>query len=262
MTHPSVSGVSSGARSPRGTCRSAVARWLVAGALLAVCPGHALALDGGKPLVQLVQDHWTTAQGLPQDSVQAILQTRDGYVWLATQEGLVRFDGIRFAVFDRQNTPAIAHNNIQSLCETRDGALWVGTNRGLVRYAQGQFRGFLKADGLANENVQVLVETRDGSLLIGTWGGGLLRYRDGQFAAFPSPGVTLANGFVQAIHQAADGRSGLAPTVGCSGCAAVASSWWVPRIIPAPACTPSRRRQTVRSGSAPRTACGVCRATR
>jgi ligand-binding sensor domain-containing protein len=56
---------------------------------------------------------------LPQNTVFAIAQTRDGYVWLATQEGLVRFDGIRFTVFDKRNTPQIKENNIQALCEDR-----------------------------------------------------------------------------------------------------------------------------------------------
>ena len=106
--------------------------------LLAAAPGRRSALDPPDPSSQLVQERWSTAQGLPQDSVQAILQTRDGYLWIGTQEGLVRFDGRQFTVFDRQNTPALAHNNIQALCETRDGTLWIGTNRGLVRYAGGQ----------------------------------------------------------------------------------------------------------------------------
>ena len=108
-----------------------------------------LASTGGRPTVCRARSRTSrcfsscrsagrTAQGLPQDTVQAILQTRDGYIWLGTQEGLVRFDGLHFTVFDRQNTPALAHNNIQALCEMRDGALWIGTNRGLVRYASGR----------------------------------------------------------------------------------------------------------------------------
>jgi ligand-binding sensor domain-containing protein len=75
--------------------------------------------DQTKPLSQYIHDVWQTDQGLPQNTVFAIAQTRDGYVWLATQEGLVRFDGIRFTVFDKRNTPQIKENNIQALCEDR-----------------------------------------------------------------------------------------------------------------------------------------------
>ena len=102
---------------------------LIAATIL-VAGRPAFALDPARPLAQLVQERWSVAQGLPQDSVQAVLQSRDGYLWIGTQEGLVRFDGRQFTVFDRQNTPAFAHNNVQALCETRDGALWIGLNRG------------------------------------------------------------------------------------------------------------------------------------
>jgi PAS domain S-box-containing protein len=174
------------------------------GLLWAAMSASALALDPTRPVVQLVQERWSTAQGLPQDSVQTILQTRDGYVWLGTQEGLVRFDGLHFTVFDRRNTPAIAHNNIQTLYETRDGVLWIGTNRGLVRYAGGQFRGYLKADGLVNENVQTLAEGRDGSLWMGTTGSGLIRFHNGTFQTW-SERDGLPSAFILAIQEAPDG---------------------------------------------------------
>ncbi|MFH4259108.1 two-component regulator propeller domain-containing protein, partial [Acinetobacter baumannii] len=69
---------------------------------------------------------------MPQNTVRAILQTRDGYLWLATDEGLARFDGLRFTIFDKQNTAAIASNTIQVLYEDARGDLWIGTDRGLV----------------------------------------------------------------------------------------------------------------------------------
>jgi PAS domain S-box-containing protein len=205
MTRSGGSDVSLAAGGRRMLPASTVARGLSTCLLWALVVRPAMALDPGKPIVHLVQEHWTTAQGLPQDSVQAVLQTRDGYLWLGTQEGLVRFDGIHFAIFDKQNTPAFAHNNVQTLCETRDGTLWIGTNRGLVRYAQGRFQGYLKADGLASENIQVLSEARDGGLWIGAFGSGLTRYRAGRFETFSPRGGGLTNGFVQAIHETPDG---------------------------------------------------------
>jgi ligand-binding sensor domain-containing protein len=71
-------------------------------------------------------DHWTTDNGLPQNTVRAIVQTRDGYLWLTTFDGLARFDGVRFTVFDKSNTPAITNNRFTALYEDRDGTLWAG----------------------------------------------------------------------------------------------------------------------------------------
>lgn len=88
-------------------------------------------------------DSWTTDQGLPQNSVQAILQTRDGYLWLTTFDGLVRFDGVRFTVFNRSNTPGIGSNRFTTLYEDRDGVLWIGSEHSIVTRHDGtRFESF------------------------------------------------------------------------------------------------------------------------
>ena len=94
-------------------------------------------------------DSWTTDQGLPQNSVQAILQAQDGYLWLTTFDGLVRFDGVRFTVFNRANTPGIKTNRFTALYEDRDGVLWIGSEHGiLTRYDRSTFESFsLDGDG-------------------------------------------------------------------------------------------------------------------
>jgi signal transduction histidine kinase/ligand-binding sensor domain-containing protein len=85
-------------------------------------------------------DHWTTDNGLPQNSVRDILQTRDGYLWLTTFDGLVRFDGVRFTVFNKSNSPGIASNRFVSLFEDCQGDLWAMLDRGeIVRRHQGRF---------------------------------------------------------------------------------------------------------------------------
>jgi hypothetical protein len=75
---------------------------------------------------------WDTDDGLPQVSVNSILQTRDGYLWLATYGGLARFDGVRFTVFDVGNTEGLKSNRITELFEDREGSLWIGTEMGGV----------------------------------------------------------------------------------------------------------------------------------
>ena len=81
-------------------------------------PSPATALDPEQDLQQYGVDIWTSLDGLPQNSVQAIIQTIDGYLLFGTQEGLVRFDGVRFTVFDETNTPVMGHDDVRSLVET------------------------------------------------------------------------------------------------------------------------------------------------
>jgi len=85
-------------------------------------------------------DHWTTDNGLPQNSVYGIVQTQDDYLWLATVDGLARFDGVRFTVFNKSNSPGIVNNRFISLFKTAGGDLWAGTEEsGAVRFHGGRF---------------------------------------------------------------------------------------------------------------------------
>src|SRR3982074_637526 len=81
--------------------------------------GHALALDPARDLFQFSQQIWLTESGLPQNTIHRITQGKDGYIWIATEEGLARFDGIKFTVFDKQNTPQLPSNNIRVVLEDR-----------------------------------------------------------------------------------------------------------------------------------------------
>ena len=94
-------------------------------------------------------DHWTADNGLPQNSVRDIVQTRDGYLWLATLDGLVRFDGVRFTVFNKSNSPGIISNRFLQLYEDGQGALWASTDSsGLTRLRQGRFTTYTTAHGV------------------------------------------------------------------------------------------------------------------
>src|SRR5215813_8950326 len=93
-------------------------------------------------------DHWTADNGLPQNTVRAIVQTRDGYLWMTTFDGLVRFDGVRFTVFDKSNTPAITNNRFIALHEDNDGTLWAAAEQGeVVSYRNGVFTSYTSAEG-------------------------------------------------------------------------------------------------------------------
>src|ERR1051326_4263537 len=82
---------------------------------------YSYALDPARGITQYVHRSWRIQEGLPESSIYAIHQTRDGYVWLGIEEGLVRFDGVRFRVFNKENTPGLNHNFIWTFFEAKDG---------------------------------------------------------------------------------------------------------------------------------------------
>jgi ligand-binding sensor domain-containing protein len=143
---------------------------LVAAAAAAVsvaAPASALRPD--KALTQYVRDVWQTPAGLPQNSLLAIAQTADGYLWLGTEEGLARFDGVRFTVFDRSTSPALPSPNAMALLAARDGRLWVGTyGGGLIVFDGKRFKAFGPQEGLAGGSVFALAEDAQGGLWVGT----------------------------------------------------------------------------------------------
>ena len=128
-----------------------------------------------KSLSEYRVDAWTTDRGLPQNTVQCLLQTQDGYLWVGTQNGLARYDGLRFTVFDRNNTPAFRSDNILCLAEGPDRTLWIGTSDGLV---QRQNRAFVHVSpgmlSSGDAHVWGLHPSRSGNVWLAS-GGGLVR---------------------------------------------------------------------------------------
>jgi ligand-binding sensor domain-containing protein/signal transduction histidine kinase len=148
---------------------------------------------------------WQMQDGLPEETVQAFAQTKDRYLWIGTTGGLLRFDGARLVLFDRDNTPAFSENNIFGLTVTSDDALWIATEGGgLIRYKDGAFRPFSAKDGLLNDFVRVVYQDTKGHIWIGT-DNGLF-----QFAADRIERVDNSNGIpaiaVHAIHEDNSGR--------------------------------------------------------
>jgi signal transduction histidine kinase/ligand-binding sensor domain-containing protein len=126
----------------------------------------------------------STDNGLPQNTVQAILQTRDGYMWFTTSDGLVRFDGVRFVVFDKATTPGLGSNRFLSLYEDADGTLWAGTaDAGVTQYQKGVFHTFSVADGLPNAKVIGICDDERGGVLIWTLAG-VVDWHDGRFTPY------------------------------------------------------------------------------
>jgi signal transduction histidine kinase/ligand-binding sensor domain-containing protein/CheY-like chemotaxis protein len=143
---------------------------------------QAWGLDPQLKLTQLGHDVWTTAEGLPHDSVRSIAQTNDGYMWFATINGLARFDGIRFTNFNASNTPALNPGMTTALAADADGSLWIGkVGKGLVHYRNGRFETAAADVGLPTVNVRALLADSHGVLWIGG-DGGLSRLERGRIA--------------------------------------------------------------------------------
>jgi len=152
--------------------------------------GVALALDPKKAITKPVLENWTTENGLPQNSINDIVQTRDGYLWLATHGGLVRFDGARFVVFDR-SIEGIKSQRIKALCEDSNGTLWAGTEEGmLIRYRDGTFTTYAIDDRLRGEEVFRIEEDDEGNLWI-TGRGVLIKFDGERFVNYRGGGFAL-----------------------------------------------------------------------
>ncbi len=126
---------------------------------------------------------WQTEDGLPNNRVQSLAQTADGYLWVGTRDGLARFDGATFTVYRITNTPALRGNYITALCATRDGSLCIGTEVGLVILKNGIFSRIDTSNGLAGNFVTSLCQSKNGPLWIGTTTG-LSRQENGAFVNY------------------------------------------------------------------------------
>jgi signal transduction histidine kinase/ligand-binding sensor domain-containing protein len=115
------------------------------------------AVDVQTPLLQLELNSWGRAEGLPQGSARAIVRSTDGYLWLGTDDSVVRFDGVRFVPFET--------GTVNALLEGRDGSLWIGTDRGLLRMRGGAPEA-IPLDALEDDSITALAEDRTGTLWV------------------------------------------------------------------------------------------------
>ncbi len=147
--------------------------------------GARASLDPSKSITQYVHSVWQSDAGLPENSVLSIAQTSDGYLWLGTEEGLVRFDGVRFTVYSTRTTPELHGDQISALLVDNRQNLWIGTQGGgLSCFRHGRFIPFRFQDRLSSSSILSLYEDSRGALWIGTDGDGLIRFENGTMHAF------------------------------------------------------------------------------
>lgn len=153
------------------------------------------ALGTPKPLKQYGRQSWQSDTGLPQNTVHAIAQTKDGYIWMATEGGVVRFDGQDLRTFDTGNTHELPSNSINDLAVDGAGTLWISTSGGLVRREGNRFIAMTTATGLPSNMVRFVRARRGGGVLVATAAGVALGDANG-FHAVAAVGVDIAQELV------------------------------------------------------------------
>jgi ligand-binding sensor domain-containing protein/signal transduction histidine kinase len=179
--------------------RAAVARSVVS-VLLLLLSLAAPAAPIETPPVAYTERMWQVQNGLPEQVVQAFAQTADRYLWIGTTGGLLRFDGEKFLLFDRENTPTFRENNVFCLMVARDNSLWIGMEGGgLLRYREGAFRAFSSNDGLTNDFVRTVQQDSHGQIWIGT-DNGLFRMKGERMERMDNT-TSIPPVAVHAIHE-------------------------------------------------------------
>ena len=168
--------------------------------MLAIAP-NAMALKRSVAITQYERVVWQRRQGLPTEGVTSIAQTLDGYIWLGTRDGLIRFDGVRFVLFDKKRVPTLPQNNIENIHAGEDGSLWIAAG-GIVQYKDGRFTAYTTQHGLTSSSILSVTRTSDGSIWAGTFNTGLIRFKDGKFTNYRSehgiPGILVGTFFEDA----------------------------------------------------------------
>lgn len=178
-----------------------------------------IALDSGRSMGEFSYQTWGTGSGLPQNTVHSILQSRDGFLWLATEGGLVRFDGYSFAVLDSSNTAVLKSNHIRSLQEDRQGAMWIATSEGLLRRSDENLESVSTVGNSPENNYLTLHRDVAGKIWAVTPGSLTLCDKTGQSAAACKATHVLAEAssrFTGAMTSADNGTIWLGTQTGLS----------------------------------------------
>ena len=165
------------------------------------------ALDPSRTLSQYVHRIWQVQQGLPQPSVLALRQTQDGYFWLGTQAGLVRFDGVRFVTISQVGGQELGTPWITDLVDDNQRTLWIATeDQGLIAIHDDQVQRYTDRDGLPSNDVRCLFVDKSGVVWAGT-SLGPVRFEQGHWSSIGWQGQQSA----PAADQHGKGYSQIAP---------------------------------------------------
>src|SRR5262249_39064661 len=145
--------------------RGAVATGTLLAVMLAAGSPRALALNPALDVSQYSHKAWTVREGFFKEGINTIAQTPDGYLWLGTDTGLLRFDGVRYVKWTPRAGEQLPGNVISDLLVTRDGTLWIGTLKGLASWKDGALTRYPQFD---KQVIAKLLEDREGSVWVGS----------------------------------------------------------------------------------------------
>src|SRR5262245_11052907 len=148
-----------------GRARFALATGIVLACLLLCCPS-AFALNPALDVSQYAHTAWKVRDGFFKSSISSIAQTPDGYLWLGTEFGLLRFDGVRAVPWQPPPGQTLPSNNIRRLVVSRDGTLWIGTLQGLVSWKAGRLTSYPE---LSRKYIYAFLEDREGTMWVGAF---------------------------------------------------------------------------------------------
>ena len=176
---------------------------IVGVSLFNLAPAQSLRLDASKELTQFIHDSWEVDNGLPQNSVRALAQTSDGYIWVGTDDGLARFDGVSFTIYDKSNVASFGGGDaIRALQTDSSGVLWIGTlGSGLVKYQDGTFT---HDEFIPAESISHISYDHAGRMWVGSWDEGLFVVDQLTVKQF-STETGLATNFVTTLFEDTEG---------------------------------------------------------
>ena len=160
----------------RGSCR-----WLLAALALSCVVPSANCLGTNKAISQYLRDQWGAEQGFPEGPVYAFAQTPDGYLWIGTEKGLVRFDGLSFRLFQHLDTPVLPDGPVLSLAVGADGALWVRFGPTLLKYQNGTFQDVVLSPKTPESRFTAMCVGPQGEILFASYQDGIVRFSKGRF---------------------------------------------------------------------------------
>ena len=191
--------------SRKGVPKTLRALTLLASAILTLmAPDRADALDPHKKLSQYGLEAWQAKQGLANGGILCIAQSADGYLWLGTRRGLVRFDGTEFRLFDRIASGGLIGWNVYHIEPRPDGSILFSTEggAGLIEFRNGKFSKY-PTPTLPGRNIRIFHEARDGTLWIGETGFGLFRIEKGNLKIYNASNGVGVN--IKTILESKDG---------------------------------------------------------
>lgn len=181
-------------------------RLLLVGLAAACLANTAYGIDPSRAMSQYIRDRWGTARGFPGGPVYAITQTADGYLWIGTEKGLVRFDGLNFRLIQPSNTPSLPAGPVLGLIADAAGNLWVRLRSpGMLRYRDGKFEDVLASLERTEPGITALCRGINGEVLLSALVNGTLRYSEGRFVTL-APMSTLPNFLVISMAETPDGN--------------------------------------------------------